>query len=56
MYLLSEVYDEYYFENHYGISRDNIQICGGASPPDVIDWLETVSDKSDAAVYEKLAK
>lgn len=56
MYLLSEVYDEYYFENHYGISRDNIQICGGASPPDVIDWLETVSDKSDAAVYEKLCQ
>lgn len=56
MYLLSEVYDEYYFENHYGISRDNIEICGGASPQDVVDWLETVPDKSDAAVYDQLCQ
>lgn len=56
MYLLSEVYDEYYFENHYGISRDNIEICGGAAPPDVVDWLETVPDKSDAAVYDQLCQ
>lgn len=56
IYLLAEVYDEYYFENNYGIERDNIQIWHGASPPDVIEYLSTVSDKSEAAVYEKLCQ
>lgn len=56
VYLLTEVYDEYYFENHYGIRKNNIQICESASPPDVIEYLNTISDKSDAAVYDKLCK
>ena len=56
IYLLEEVYDEYYFENHYGIGRDNIQIYNHATPPDVIEYLSTVSDQSEAAVYEKLCQ
>ncbi len=56
IYLLAEEYDEYYFENHYGIERDNIQICEGATPPDVIQYLDTVSDKSEAVVYEQLCE
>lgn len=56
VYLLAEVYDEYYFENNYGIARDNIQIHEGATPPDVIEYLNSVSDKSEAAVYEQLCQ
>ena len=56
IYLLAEVYDEYYFENNYGIGKDNIQIYDHATPPDVIKYLNTVSDKSEAAVYEKLCQ
>lgn len=56
VYLLAEVYDEYYFENNYGISRDNIQIHEGAIPPDVEEYLLTVSDKSDVMVYERICE
>lgn len=56
VYLLAEVYDEYYFKNHYGIRKDNIQICESASPPDVIEYLNTILDKSDVEVYEKLCQ
>lgn len=56
IYLLAEVYDEYYFENNYGIGRDNIRIHGSATPPDVMEYLRSVSDKSEAAVYEKLCQ
>lgn len=56
IYLLEEIYDEYYFENHYGIAPGNIQIHEGTNPPDVVEYLKTVPDKSDAAVYEKLCQ
>lgn len=56
IYLIEEIYDDYYFKNHYGIEADNIQINYGASPPDVIEYLNSVSDKSEAAVYEKLCQ
>lgn len=56
IYLLAEAYDEYYFENNYGIGRDNIRIHGSATPPDVMEYLRSVSDKSEAAVYEKLCQ
>ncbi|MCM1174925.1 MAG: CotH kinase family protein [Blautia sp.] len=56
IYLLEEVYDEYYFENHYGIAADNIQIHEGANPPDIVEYLNTVPDQSDPAVYEQLCQ
>ena len=56
IYLLAEVYDEYYFENRYGIGKDNIKIYEHAVPPDVNKYLSTVSDKSEASVYEKLCQ
>lgn len=56
IYLLAEVYDEYYFENHYGIEQDNIQIFEGATPPDVMEYLNTVTDKSEEMVYEQLCQ
>ncbi|MCM1415742.1 MAG: CotH kinase family protein [bacterium] len=54
VYLLAEIYDEYYFQNHYGIAENNLQIQYSAYPPDVIEYLSTVSDSSETAVYEKL--
>lgn len=56
IYLLEEVYDEYYFENHYGIAADNLEIYEGANPPDVVEYLNSVQDKSDADVYETLCQ
>lgn len=56
IYLLAEVYDEYYYKNNYGIEADNIQIFEGISPPDVGEYLMTVPDKSEASVYEKLCR
>lgn len=56
IYLIEEIYDEYYYKNHYGIESDNIQIYHRATPPDVAEYLNTVPDKSDAAVYEKLCQ
>lgn len=56
IYLLAEVYDEYYFNNHYGIEKDNLQIYNGARPEDVTNYLNTVPDKSEETVYEELCK
>lgn len=56
IYLMEEVYDEYYFENRYGIGADNLQIYEGANPPEVLAYLDSVPDKSEKAVYEKLCE
>ena len=56
IYLLAEVYDEYYFKNHYGIEKDNIQIYDGANPPEILGYLDAVSDKSETAVYGELCQ
>lgn len=56
IYLIAEVYDEYYFENHYDIRRSNIQICERTPPAEVAEYLSTVQDKSDHAVYERLCQ
>lgn len=56
VYLLAEEYDEYYFKNHYGIEKDNIQICYGANPPEIMEYLYTDPDKSEAAVYDELCQ
>ena len=56
IYLLAEVYDEYYFENHYGIGADNIQISELTPPLEVYEYLKTVPDKSETEVYENLCK
>ncbi len=56
IYLLAEVYDEYFFKNHYDIEADNIQIYEGTPPNDVIEYLNIVSDKSEEAVYERLCQ
>lgn len=56
IYLLEEVYDAYFFENHYGIASDNLQIYVGANPPEVVEYLDAVPDQSDAAVYEELCR
>ena len=56
IYFLAEVYDEYYFENHYGIAQDNIQVHEGANPPEILEYLDTVPDRSEAAVYEELSR
>ena len=56
IYFLAEVYDEYYFENHYGIEADNIQIHEGSNPPEILEYLDTVPDKSEPAVYDELCR
>ncbi|MBD5507503.1 MAG: hypothetical protein HDR05_05530 [Lachnospiraceae bacterium] len=56
IYFLAEVYDEHYFENHYGIEAENIQIHEGCNPPEILEYLDTVSDKSEAAVYDELSR
>lgn len=53
-YLLAEVYDEYFFENHYGIEKDNIEIWEDTMPPDVSAYLESVDDMSKDEVYGEL--
>ena len=56
IYLLAEVYDEYYFENHYDINQNNIQICERTPPVEVAEYLSTVTDRSKHEVYEKLCQ
>lgn len=56
IYFLAEVYDEYYFENHYGIEANNIQIHEGLDPPEILEYLDTVPDKSETAVYDELRR
>ncbi|MBD5475186.1 MAG: hypothetical protein HDR17_04260 [Lachnospiraceae bacterium] len=56
VYLLAEVYDEYYFKNHYDINQSNIQICERTPPVEVTEYLSTVTDRSKHEVYEKLCQ
>ena len=56
VYLLAEEYDEYYFKNHYGIENDNIQICYGANPSEIMEYLYTTPDKTETAVYDELCQ
>lgn len=56
VYLLAEVYDEYYFKNHYGFELDNVQFYETTPPSDVMQYLNTVSDRSEDEVYEKLCQ
>lgn len=56
VYLLAEEYDEYFFENHYGIRKDNIEICENTPPSDIVKYLSSVPDTSADEVYDKLCE
>lgn len=56
MYSLAEVYDEYYFNNHYGIPLDNVEICESASPADVVAYINSGVDMSSEEAYEELSE
>lgn len=56
VYSLAEVYDEYYFQNQYGIPHDNVEICESALPTSVMEFLNSGKDMSSDQVYEEFSE
>lgn len=56
VYSLAEVYDEYYFQNNYGIEKDHVEICEGAIPDSVMEFLDSGVDLSSNQAYEEISR
>ncbi len=55
IYSLAEVYDEYYFYNHYGIPLDNVEIYEGSSPDEIVEFINSGIDMSTDSAYEAIS-
>lgn len=56
VYSLAEVYDEYYFQNNYGIDYENVEIHEGATPDAVVWFLNSGIDLSTDQGYEEISE
>lgn len=56
VYSLAEVYDEYYFNNHYGIPLDNLEICESANPDELVEFINSGVDMSSDSAYEEISE
>lgn len=54
VYSLAEVYDEYYFQNNYGI--DNVEIYEGARPASIVEFINSGIDMTTDQAYEEISK
>ncbi len=56
LYSLAEVYDEYYFQNNYGIEKDSVEIHEGSTPDSITEFLSSNADLSPDQLYEELSE
>ena len=56
VYSLAEVYDEYYFQNNYGINIDNVEVFEGSTPDSIVEFLNSEVDMSADQAYEEISE